>query len=76
MSDFYRPKGLSDRSHVVINQYECDCGATWTDMWDCGCDDECPACGLTVSPSESDDAPGCDCDDCEDECNIEPAESA
>lgn len=61
---FKRPKGLPDDSHVVNNVYECPCGATWEDAWDCGCDDECPSCGKDVSPSESVDDPECDCATC------------
>lgn len=35
------------------NVYECECGASWPDEWSCTCDDECPLCGATISPSES-----------------------
>lgn len=38
----------------VRNTYECDtCGATWKDVWSCGCDDECPTCGDDVEASDS-----------------------
>jgi len=36
-----------------LNEYECPCGETWEDVWSCGCDDDCPSCGTTCSPSES-----------------------
>lgn len=37
------------------NQYRCpDCGTEWDDVWDCACDDDCPACGTRhISPFES-----------------------
>jgi hypothetical protein len=28
------------------NFYCCDCGEEWQSNWSCGCNDECPACGL------------------------------
>jgi hypothetical protein len=59
-----RPKGLDHDSHMVLNVYECDCGNSWEDTWDCGCDDECGECGADVSPSSSEDDPDCDCADC------------
>lgn len=37
------------------NHYDCPCGCTWTDEWDCMCDDDCPECGITCSPSDSDE---------------------
>lgn len=47
------PKGLAKGSPLYRNTYECPCGNAWEDHWDCGCDDECAACGATISPSES-----------------------
>ena len=37
-----------------INHYRCDCGEEWSDEWSCACDDDCPSCGTTCSPHESD----------------------
>ena len=45
------PKGLPAGSPLYLNIYECPCGNAWEDHWDCGCDDECAACGRTISPS-------------------------
>ncbi len=40
---------------VWANHYSCeDCGAEWTDHWSCQCDDECPECDASISPSSSD----------------------
>jgi hypothetical protein len=47
------PKGLEQGSPLFRNFYECECGHSWEDEWDCGCDDECGACGATISPTES-----------------------
>lgn len=39
-----------------LNHYQCDrCAAAWEDDWSCMCDDDCPECGLTMSPEDSDD---------------------
>jgi hypothetical protein len=27
----------------------------WTDIWSCMCDDQCPVCGVDVSPHESEE---------------------
>jgi hypothetical protein len=35
------------------NTYACPCGREWTERWCCGCDGECPACGLDISPATS-----------------------
>lgn len=44
------------------NIYECDnCGTTWEDIWSCGCDDECPSCGLDISPTDSEEIAPCAC---------------
>lgn len=34
---------------------EVDPGVEWEDQWVCGCDDECPACGVSISPYKSED---------------------
>lgn len=33
------------------NVYECPCGHTWDANWDYGCDDHCPQCNTSCSPS-------------------------
>ena len=39
-----------------INYYDCPrCGTSWQDEWSCTCDDRCPSCNLTCSPTESED---------------------
>jgi hypothetical protein len=43
-----------DKEFLYRNHYECSCGETWADEWYCGCDDECPECGLDISPHQSD----------------------
>lgn len=35
------------------NFYECPCGTTWHDEWDCTGDDRCPDCRTSCSPSSS-----------------------
>ena len=35
------------------NVYECPCGHTWDDEWDCTCDDRCPQCNTSCSPNFS-----------------------
>jgi hypothetical protein len=59
------PKGLDDTAHLYRNIYECPCGNSWEDVWDCGCDDECGECGKDISPSDSFDLDGCECPECE-----------
>lgn len=40
-----------------VNHYSCDnCGVDWWDQWSCACDDDCPACGITMSPYDSEEA--------------------
>ncbi len=39
------------------NFYQCPCGCTWEDEWDCQCDDRCPECNTSCSPSESEELP-------------------
>lgn len=35
------------------NSYDCPCGTHWTDDWDCMCDDRCPSCNTSCSPTSS-----------------------
>lgn len=36
------------------NQYHCEsCDTEWEDRWSAACDDECPDCGVSISPHES-----------------------
>lgn len=53
MSD-RRPEG--DNGPWFRNHYECPCGTEWSDEWSCTCDDDCPDCGTTCSPSESEES--------------------
>jgi hypothetical protein len=39
------------------NFYECPCGVKWYDEWSCTCDDRCPACDTSCSPTISEDLP-------------------
>lgn len=64
MSDLRRPKGLDEGSHLIRAFYRCTCGNHWEDVWDSACDDECAACGLTISPYDDEDVVDCDCDEC------------
>lgn len=41
--------------HRVENHYECCCGTTWIDTWDCACNDKCPKCNREVEPVKSND---------------------
>jgi hypothetical protein len=48
---------------AVRNTYRCDtCGEQWKDDWSCGCDDECPRCGIDISPVNSVEIASCACD--------------
>lgn len=42
---------------VWRNRYACDCldgsRSEWDSEWSCQCDDECPECGESVGPFES-----------------------
>ena len=39
-----------------LNHYECDdCGCAWADAWSATCDDRCPECNVSCSPTRSDD---------------------
>lgn len=35
------------------NFYKCSCGESWSDDWDCACDDRCPKCNTSISPHTS-----------------------
>jgi hypothetical protein len=36
---------------IYTNQYQCDdCEVSWEDQWTCACDDDCPECGVSISP--------------------------
>jgi hypothetical protein len=39
---------------MFVNYYE-HCGTTWTDVWDCTCNDKCPVCGAEIEPFHSED---------------------
>ncbi len=32
--------------------YQCSCGETWQDEWDCLCDDRCPRCNTSCEVAE------------------------
>lgn len=51
-----------DCAPAIRNTYECDCGATWEDIWSCACDDECPECGTDIEPSKSVEIAPCACE--------------
>ncbi|NTX18029.1 hypothetical protein [Burkholderia cepacia] len=41
------------------NHYRCtECGTEWHDEWDCACDDDCPECGTTMTPRDSEEIEG------------------
>ena len=60
----YLPTDTSGEPCRFLNHYRCDaCDEEWSDRWSCACDDDCPACGTSISPYDSDedgeeDAPG------------------
>lgn len=54
MSDF-NERAFKEDGQWLENHYSCDCGEEWSDQWACACDDDCPACGVTCSPTDSDD---------------------
>ena len=39
----------------VVNLYQhVECGAEWMEVWDCGCNSECPECGTKdIEPLDS-----------------------
>jgi hypothetical protein len=39
---------------AILNFYKHDeCESHWADLWDCGCNDECPNCGAEIEPYAS-----------------------
>lgn len=38
-----------------VNCYECPCGETWNDVWDCACNDKCPKCNKEIEPYKSEE---------------------
>jgi hypothetical protein len=43
-----------ETSVVFLNFYDCPaCGTTWTDEWDCMCNDRCPTCRCEIQPYHS-----------------------
>lgn len=49
---------VGDTEMRFTNHYRCDNGhniVEWDDVWSCKCDDECPECGISISPYASDD---------------------
>jgi len=55
MTAFNQEAFEADGGTWFRNHYWCDCGCTWPDEWSCTCDDDCPDCGATCSPVNSDD---------------------
>lgn len=51
-----KPIDHEDGDPWFINYYDCPCGEQWSDEWSATCDDDCPKCGTTCSPSESEEA--------------------
>lgn len=38
------------------NLYHCkDCDLTWSDVWNCQCDDKCPQCNKAYTPEKSEE---------------------
>lgn len=44
-----------DEPEEFDNAYDCPCGTSWRDTWTSACDDDCPACGTTCSPTDEGD---------------------
>ena len=39
---------------TYLNMYKCsDCNHSWSDEWNCMCDDRCPECNTAMTPYES-----------------------
>ncbi len=50
----------------TINTYRCPgCGVEWRDEWDCETEDDCPNCGTTCTPLESERVSSCDSAECQ-----------
>lgn len=49
---------------VWLNSYTCQSCTSeqidWTDTWSCGCDDDCPQCGASHSPTDQQWLPACE----------------
>jgi transcription initiation factor IIE alpha subunit len=38
------------------NHYHCEeCDISWSDDWTCACDDDCPRCGCSYTPHQTED---------------------
>lgn len=46
-------EGELNEARRVLNSYDCPCGRVWQDTWSCACDDRCPKCHRSCSPSKS-----------------------
>lgn len=47
-NEFAVPWGVEE---AVLSLYECtDCEMQWCAIWDSGCDDDCPECGISFTP--------------------------
>lgn len=44
---------LDDIDPKFENHYDCPCGHHWEDVWSCVCDDRCPKCNKSCSPTTS-----------------------
>ena len=45
-----------DEEARFLNFYDCPCGESWSSEDDCACDDRCPTCRTSCSPTRSEDA--------------------
>lgn len=45
-----------DEETRFLNFYDCPCGESWSSEDDCTCDDRCPTCRTSCSPTRSEDA--------------------
>ncbi len=45
-----------DEEARFLNFYDCPCGESWSSEDDCTCDDRCPTCRTSCSPTRSEDA--------------------
>lgn len=46
---------VDTETHMYRNHYKCPCGNEWWDTWSSMCDDRCPKCNISCSPSDSTD---------------------
>lgn len=53
IQDDFKPKAEEQHENQYENQYECPCGEVWYDCADSECDDRCPECNTSCSPSNS-----------------------